>query len=94
MAENNNDSGNLALQKLEDYIADQEQGKNSKPPDFTPEEIITLRRVITLVNGLTALGSFADFIKSTIIWIGVVVGALIAIKNGAIEFILNAVNGK
>lgn len=89
-----------ALNKLEHLLSDfvaptqkeQLMGKK-EPPDFNEEEIETLRRVIYLVQGLEALGSFASFLKTTIIWFGVVIGAFIAIKNGAIEFILDSVNG-
>jgi hypothetical protein len=89
MADNSNDLS--ATQKLEAFLDDIQKPGKTKLPDFTDEEITTLKRVITLVNGLEALGSFAGFIKSTIIWIAVIVGAFIAIKNGAIDFIINTV---
>lgn len=93
MVDNNNTPEQSATQKLEAFLDDIQKPGKTKLPEFTEEEITTLKRVITLVNGLEALGSFAGFIKATIIWIAVLVGAFIAVKNGAIEFILNTVRG-
>lgn len=78
-----------ALDKLEAFL----DGQAKTPPDFTEEDITILKRVIVLVAGLEALGSFAGFIKTTIIWFGIIVGGFLAVKNGAIEFILSTVSG-
>lgn len=80
-----------ALNKLEQFLERQEQGYKNVVPEFDQEEIAALRKVILLVKGLEALGSFAGFVKSTVIWLGVIIGAFIAVKNGAVEFIVQSV---
>jgi hypothetical protein len=71
-----------ALNKLEAMLEDS---------DFTEEEIKVLKRVATMVRGFDALGSFAGFIRSVIVWIGVVVGGLVALKAGFVDWILSIV---
>jgi hypothetical protein len=74
------------LEKIEHLVQNHQE--------FTDEDILVLKRVIHMVRGLDALGSFAGFVKATVLWIGIIVGAFFAIKNGAIEFILNVVSGR
>jgi len=81
---------NRAIDKLEDFLDTQAE----KLPNFTEDDVVVLKRVISIVKGLEAFGSFAEFIKATIIWFGVIFTAFIAIKNGAINFILDVVSGK
>ncbi len=74
------------LEKVESLV--------QRHPQFDDEELEALKKVIKLVRGLELLGSFAAFIKTTIIWLGIVIGAFIAVKNGAIEFILEVIKMK
>lgn len=58
-------------------------------PQFTPDELESLKKVIHLIRGFEALGSFASFIKTTVIWFGIIIGTFIAVRNGVVEFIIN-----
>ena len=62
--------------------------------DFDEEDIQVLKRVIVMVRGFDALGSFAEFVSKTIIWLGIVIGGLVAFKSGVIDFILSAMKGQ
>ena len=86
-----NSDTKATLDKFEQFLDDQGTGKK-KLTDFTEDDVTVLKRVIKIVKGLEAFGSLADFVKSTIIWFGVIVGAFIAMKNGLIEFIIHSVS--
>lgn len=77
-----------AMDKLEKLI------EQNRLYGFDKEDIDALRRVITLVRGFDALGSFAGFIKNTLVYIGFIIGTIIAVRNGAIDFIMSVVGGK
>ena len=61
---------------------------------FDQEEIEVLNRVITMVRGFDALGSFAGFVSKSITWLGIVIGGYVALKSGAVDFIMGVVGSK
>lgn len=77
-----------AMAKLEKLIED------NKLYGFDQEDVVALRRVITIIRGFDALGSFAGFIKSTLLYIGFIIGTIVAVRNGAIDFIVSIVEVK
>lgn len=82
-----------AIEKLENFLRQQEEGHHTVVPEFNQDEIAVLKRVVLAVKGLDALGSFAGLVKSTLIWLGLIIGTFIAIKNGAVEFVLDVSSG-
>jgi len=81
------DDKDKTLAKLEEMLNRQHQH------NFDDEEVEVLNRVIHLMRGFDALGSFAGFIQRTITWVGIVVGAFIAVKTGVAEYIISVVKG-
>jgi len=82
-----------AIEKFEHFLKQQEEGHHTVMPEFNQDEIAVLKRVVLAVKGLDALGSFAGVVKTTLIWLGVILGTFIAIKNGAVEFVLDVSSG-
>lgn len=87
MTDDNKSKETATLEKIEQFLSSQRRS------EFTEEDTEALHRIIKLIQGFEALGSLAGFIKSVLIWIGVVVSSYIMFKTGAIEFILHAVQG-
>lgn len=77
-----------AMEKLSKLI------EQSQLYGFDEEDIAALRRTINLVRGFDALGSFAGFIKNTLVYIGFIIGTIIAVRNGAIDFVMSVMDGK
>lgn len=48
--------------------------------NFDAEEVEVLKRVINVMRGMDALGTFAGFVKKSILWFGAIIGAYVAIK--------------
>lgn len=57
---------------------------------FDPEEVAVLKRVIHIMRGFDALGSFAGFVQRSVAWFGVVIGGYVAFKSGFLDPVLKA----
>jgi len=71
---------------------DQNNGstKKSKTADeFTAEEFTAIKSMAHVAIGLGALGSVGQFLLRVLLWCVMLVGALIAIQNGLIEYLKN-----
>lgn len=87
MSDENNIKDSVILEKLEELI------ERKLVTTFTEEDYEALKKIIALYKGVEALGSFGNFIKSTLIYVGAIIGAIIAIRNGALDLLANWIGG-
>lgn len=75
------------LEKLEKLL------ENHKLSEFDDDDYVALKKVINIVKGFEALGTFAGFVRKTIMYFALFIGTIIAIKNNMVSFIINVVQG-
>lgn len=76
------DPERTALEKFEQFLDDQKCAEI-----FTADEAAALRRVAKIIITIDALGSFGNWVKSILIWLGVIIAAWIGFKNGLAEWL-------
>ena len=76
-----------ALKKLDILI------EQRKDPQFTEEEADKLREFANMLMAFEAMGSLGSMAARIIIWSGIMFGAYVAIRNGAIEFVQDVISG-
>ncbi len=82
-----NEAERTAIEKIQHMI--DERGESL----FTTEEADALRKFAKFMLALATLGSVGSAIKSIIVWLGVIIGGYMALKNGLAEWILAVIQG-
>ena len=79
------------LSKLEDMIAQQ---KVIHHPQFTDKEAEVLRLMVRVWVAWETMGAFGGVLRRVALWILFMIGTYVAIKNGFVDFIQEAVTSK
>ena len=61
--------------------------KAEKSPDFTPDEVDTLKKMADAWQGLEALGKIAKLVKTIVVYLGWLVGIYFSVKFVAAEWV-------
>lgn len=69
------------LEKIEKLVREDEQ------PTFSEEEVTALRTMARVLLALQAFGAIGDMLRSVLVWIGLIVAVVIAVKAGFLDFV-------
>ena len=83
MSESNDERA--ALQKLEQLLRD------NKVTIFTAEEAATLQRLAKIFLALEVLGGVGRTIRNVLLWLGVIITAWFAFRNGVAEWVASLI---
>lgn len=75
------DPESAALEKLQKMLSE------ARDNEFTDAERAALLRVVRIVFAIDALGSIGNWIKSVLLWLGVIIAAWVGFKNGLGEWL-------
>jgi hypothetical protein len=62
-------------------------------PNFNEEETAIIREMINWVRGAKAIGTFSQWARSIVIWVGAILGTWFALKFAVVDFIASVMKG-
>lgn len=77
------DPEHAALKKLEQLL------KDNKITIFTAEEAAALQKLAKVFLALEVLGGIGGVLKNVLLWLGVILAAWFALRNGLAEWIIS-----
>ena len=77
-----NEDEQVVLDKIKEMM------KDNDVHIFSDKEVKTLKRIIAIIDAFYTLGGLGTVIKNTLMWLGFMIGAYIAAKNGVVGWIV------
>ena len=74
-----------ALSKLERML------NNNEVVIFTPSEALALQKVAKVFLALETLGGIGGVIKHILVWLGIIIGAWLAFRNGVATWLTDLI---